>query len=73
MATDTSVLNLNGSVGDSGLSYGVQITNTEGDTGDQNLVALTNSLGSGASLIFEFSDPGGDGDSTSLVGLRVDF
>ena len=73
MATDTSVLNLNGSVGDSGLSYGVQITNTEGDTGDQNLVALTNSLGSGASLIFEFSDPGGDGESTSLVGLRVDF
>ena len=41
--------------------------------------ALTSSLGSGASLIFEFSDPGGkdetgeDLTSTSLVGLRVDF
>ena len=74
--TNISILNLSGSIGDSGLSYGVQITNSDaaaGD-GDQNLIALTNSLGSGASLIFEFSDPGGvDTDSTSLVGLRVDF
>ena len=76
MDTQINILNLSGSVGDSGVSYGVQITNSNADAGagDQNLVALTNSLGSGASLIFEFSDPGGVGaDSTSLVGLRVDF
>ena len=79
--SDTSVLSITGAVGDSGLSYGVQITNSDaaGGQGDQNLIALTSSLGSGASLIFEFADPDGvdadgeDLDSTSLIGLRVDF
>ena len=71
--SDTTILALSGTVGDSGLSYGVQIANSDDDTGDQNLFALTNSLGSGASLIFELSDPGGDAESTSVVGLRVDF
>ena len=74
MDEDISILHLAGSVGDSGITYGVQITNSDGDAGagDQNLVALTSSLGSGASLIFEFADPGDD-ESTTVIGLRVDF
>ena len=71
--SNTSILHLAGSVGDSGITYGVQITNADDDAGDQNLVALTSSLGSGASLIFEFADPGGEAESTSVIGLRVDF
>ena len=53
--TDTSILALTGAVGDSGVTYGVQITDSDADggEGDQNLFALTSSLGSGASLIFE--------------------
>ena len=81
-ATKVNIISLTGAVGDSGVTYGVQIANSnqDGGEGDQNLFALTSSLGSGASLIFEFSDPGGkdattgkDLTSTSLVGLRVDF
>ena len=68
-----SIINIGGAVGDSGITYGVQITNDDNDSGDQNLIALTSSLGSGASLIFEFADPGGEAESTSMVGLRVDF
>ena len=70
---DISILKIAGSLGDSGVSYGVQVTNSDVDADDQNLVALTNSLGSGASLVFEHLDPGGDADSSSLIGLRVDF
>lgn len=72
-ATDISIINVGGSVGDSGITYGVQIVNSDDDTGDQNLIALTRSLGSGASLIFEIADPGGEKESTSIIGLRVDF
>ena len=72
-SSDTSILHINGSVGDSGVSYAVQIANSDDDDSDQNLVSLTNSLGSGTSLIFEHVDPGGDDDSTSLIGLKVDF
>ena len=80
-ATDVSILSLTGAIGDSGITYGVQIANSNQDAGagDQNLIALTSSLGSGASLIFEFADPSGkdasgeDLKSTSLIGLRVDF
>ena len=73
VATDISVISVGGSVGDSGITYGVQITNSDDDADDQNLVALTSSLGSGASLIFEIADPGGASESTSIIGLRVDF
>ena len=81
MGSDTSILHLAGAVGDSGITYGVQITNSDAANGqgDQNLIALTSSLGSGASLIFEYADPDGvdaggvDLESIALMGLRVDF
>ena len=72
----TNVLHLGGSVGDTGLSYAVQVSNSDADAGvgDQNLLVVTNSLGSGASLIFEHVS---HGDPTkedgSLLGLKVDF
>ena len=79
---DTSILRVGGSLGDSGVSYTVQVSNTDevyGPTHDeagkdksQNLIILTNSLGSGASLIFEHLDPA-DLDSSTLIGLKVDF
>ena len=73
--SDTSILRVNGALGDSGIGYAVQIMNgdAEDDSGDQNFVMLTNSLGGGATLLFEHVDPGGAGDSSSLVGLMVDF
>ena len=73
MSSDTSILHVGGSLGDSGISYAVQVANSDDDSGDQNLIVVTNSLGSGASLIFEHLDPGGDGDNSSLLGLKVDF
>ena len=79
---DTSILHVGGSLGDSGVSYAVQVTNTDevygpmhkhaGKDKSQNLILLTNSLGSGASIIFEHLDPA-DLDSSSLIGLKVDF
>ena len=79
---DTSILHVGGSLGDSGVSYAVQVTNTDevygpshkhaGKDKSQNLIVLTNSLGSGASIIFEHLDPA-DLDSSSLIGLKVDF
>ena len=78
----TSILHVGGSLGDSGVSYAVQVTNTDevygpshkhaGKDKSQNLIVLTNSLGSGASIIFEHLDPA-DLDSSSLIGLKVDF
>ena len=55
-----NVLNVGGSLGDSGLSYALQVANSDQDKGegDQNLIVVTNSLGSGASLIFEHLSPG---------------
>ena len=75
VTTDVSILYVNGSLGDSGVSYAVQVANSdaEGGGGDQNVVQLNNSLGDGASLIFEHLDPGGDGDSKSTVALVVNF
>ena len=70
--SDQSILHVNGSVGDSGLSYALQIANGDTDANDQNLLVVTNSLGSGASLIFEHVSPG-EGDASSLLGLKVDF
>ena len=58
VSSDTSVLNVGGSLGDSGFSYALQVANSDADdnAGDQNLIVVTNSLGSGASLIFEYLD-----------------
>ena len=69
-----NVLNVGGSIGDSGLSYALQVANSdqEDGEGDQNLIVVTNSLGSGASLIFEHLSPGA-GDSKSMLALKVDF
>ena len=72
VGSDTSILHIGGSVGDSGLSYAVQIVNGETDADDLNLIVVTNSLGSGASLIFEHASPG-EADASSLLGLKVDF
>ena len=47
MDSNTSILHVGGSVGDTGLSYAVQIINGETDDDDQNFVIVTNSLGSG--------------------------
>ena len=70
----TNILRVAGSVGDSGLSYSLQLANSnkDGGEGDSNLLIVTNSLGSGASLIFEHVSPGDD-ESSSLLGLKVDF
>ena len=69
---DASVINVAGSLGDSGFSYAVQVAENDRYSGDQNLVVVTNSLGSGASLIFEHKDPG-DGENATLIALKVDF
>ena len=63
VSSDTSILRVGGDLGDSGVSYGVQVVNSDGadGAGDLNVVNLTNNLGNGASLIFEHKDPGGKG------------
>ena len=70
-----NILHVGGSVGDTGLSYALQVANSDADggAGDQNLIVVTNSLGSGASLIFEHVSHGDDTESSSLLGLKVDF
>ena len=42
---DTSLISVSGALGDSGFSYGVQVANSDEDSGDQNLVSLVNTLG----------------------------
>ena len=69
---DTNIVRINGAVGDTGLSYSVQLSSSDDPDNEKNLIILTNSLGAGASLIFEHNDPG-EGDSSSLLGLKVDF
>ena len=74
--TKTNVLHVGGSVGDTGLSYALQVANSDADdsVGDQNLIVVTNSLGSGASLIFEHVSHGDPTkEDSSLLGLKVDF
>ena len=81
-SASTSILNIGGSLGDSGVSYAVQVVNSDelyatgakkGKDKSQNSVLLTNSLGSGASIFFEHLDPAGDLKSSSAIGLKVDF
>ena len=74
---DTSIISVSGALGDSGISYGVQVKNTDevnkkGEDQGQNLVSLVNTLGSGASIHLEHLDPS-VGDSTSHIVLKVDF
>ena len=72
-STDMTVISFSGALGDSGISYGVQVVNAKDDGGDQNLVSLVNTLGPGASIVFEHVDPGDDTESFSNLALRVDF
>ena len=69
---DTNIVRINGAVGDTGVSYSVQLSSSDLASHDRNVIILTNSLGAGASLIFEHKDPG-EGESASLLGLKVDF
>ena len=69
---DTNIVRINGAVGDTGLSYSVQLSSSDNPNWERNVIILTNSLGAGASLIFEHKDPG-EGPSESLLGLKVDF
>ena len=71
--TDTTIISVSGALGDSGISYGIQVANAEDDDDDQNLVSLVNTLGPGASIVFEHVDPGGDAESVSNLALKVDF
>ena len=72
VSSDTNIVRINGAVGDTGLSYSVQLSSSDTASMEQNLIILTNSLGAGASLIFEHLDPS-VGVNSSLIGLRVDF
>ena len=69
---DTSLISVSGALGDSGFSYGVQVANSDEDSGDQNLVSLVNTLGPGVAIHFEHLDPA-IGDASSHIALRVDF
>ena len=69
---DTNIVRINGAVGDTAVSYSVQLSSSDEPDMDRNVIILTNSLGAGASLIFEHKDPG-EGESSSLLGLKVDF
>ena len=73
-STDTSLISLSGALGDSGISYGVQVANSDNDKKDQNLVSVVNALGPGAAIHFEHLDPGDPAkDASSHIVLRVDF
>ena len=73
VSIDTTVISVSGALGDSGISYGVQVVNSDIDSDDQNLVSLVNTLGQGASIVFEHVDPGGVKESYSNLALKVDF
>ena len=73
VSIDTTVISVSGALGDSGISYGVQVVNSDIDSDDQNLVSLVNTLGPGASIVFEHVDPGGVKESFSNLALKVDF
>ena len=72
VSSDTNDITIGGTLGDTGVSYGVQVLNSDDDANDKNFLFLKNNLGAGASLIFEHVDPN-VGDSTTMLGLRVDF
>ena len=71
-AWDANFVRIAGTAGDTGLSYAVQLSSADLAKHDKNVLILTNSLGAGASLIFEHADPS-EGDSSSLLALKVDF
>ena len=72
VSSDTSIISVSGALGDSGITYGLQVTDSDDNSEDQNVVSLVNSLGSGAAIHFEHLDPG-VGDATSHIVLKVDF
>ena len=73
VSSDTSLLSLSGALGDSGVSYGVQVASSDNDDLDQTLISLVNTLGPGVAIHFEHLDPGNDDESSSHLVLRVDF
>ena len=72
VGSDTSLLSVSGALGDSGVSYGVQVASSDNDDLDQTLISLVNTLGPGVAIHFEHLDPGAKDSSSHLV-LRVDF
>ena len=68
----TNIIKAGGALGDSGVSYVVQVANSDDPDQDQNVVSVTNDLGGGASLILEHTDPG-VGDASTFLGLVVSF
>ena len=68
-----NVIKAGGSLGDSGVSYVVQVASSSDDPNKEaNTVSVTNGLGGGASLILEHWDPK-VGDASTFLGLKVDF
>ena len=67
---DTSIISVSGALGDSGISYGLQVTSSDVDSDDQNLISLVNTLGPGVAIHFEHVD---SDEPTSHLVLRVDF
>ena len=68
--SDTSIISVSGDLGDSGISYGLQITSSDDDDNDQNLISLVNTLGPGVAIHFEHLD---NDNPKSHLALRVDF
>ena len=68
--TQTNLISVSGNLGDSGISYGLQIASSDDDANDQNLLSLVNTLGPGVALHFEHLD---NDTPTSHLVLRVDF
>ena len=68
-----NVIKAGGALGDSGVSYVVQVATSSDDPNKEaNTVSVTNGLGGGASLILEHWDPK-VGDASTFLGLKVDF
>ena len=70
MDIDSSIISVSGALGDSGISYGLQVTSSDVDAYDQNLISLVNTLGPGVAIHFEHVD---NDDPRSHLALRVDF
>ena len=68
--TQTNLISVSGNIGDSGISYGLQIASSDNNANDQNLLSLVNTLGPGVAIHFEHLD---NDTPTSHLVLRVDF
>ena len=70
--SDTTYVGARGSLGDTGMSYVFQLRNKEDDSSPW-ILALNKSLGGGASLHFEHSNPDNGSDSKNGMFLKVSF